>query len=134
MGERKLDMSRLTDFELSVLIMERNACSYKAEQIDELLNRVGEVKGLLDAQNPEAPSIERSQLPGSFELNHLPWKSHKTKETAGPEESAWIFGKTSGAEALVAALKTKGGKAKIGNFEYQLQGNEHQFIARKPLE
>ena len=133
MSEHKPDLSKLTDYEFSMLIIERNICNYKAEQIDELLNKIGEAKGLSTAEKSAAPLNQQSQLPGSFELNKLPWKSYKTKENAGPEEAAWIFAKTSGAEALVATLKTENGQAKIGSYEYQLQGKEHQFIARTPV-
>ena len=38
-----------------------------------------------------------------------------------------------GAEALLATLKSKDGKVTIGSFEYQLQGNARQFVARNPI-
>ena len=45
----QIDVSKLTDFEISVLIIERDTCQYKAERVDELLNRIGEAKGFVDA-------------------------------------------------------------------------------------
>jgi len=132
MSEHKIDFSKLTDYEISMLIIERNSCNYKAEQITELLNKVGESKGLTNT----APSNEKEQaqkLSGSNDFNELPWKSFKTKEKVEPTEVGWIFSKTAGADALLATIKTNGGKAQIGDFEYQLQGPERQFIARKPV-
>ncbi|MGA3289484.1 MAG: hypothetical protein ABSD42_04505 [Candidatus Bathyarchaeia archaeon] len=38
-----------SDFEVQMLIIERNCSNYRMEQIDELLNRIGEAKGLQDA-------------------------------------------------------------------------------------
>jgi hypothetical protein len=75
---------------------------------------------------------KKTELPGSENLKDLPWKSYQTKEAARPEEAAWIFANTKGAEALLAILKTKD-KSQIGTFEYSLSGAEKQFITRKPL-
>lgn len=115
-----------------MLIIERNACNYKAEQITDLLNKVGESKGLTNTA-PKNEKEQAKQLPGSNDFNELPWKSYKTKEKAEPTEAGWIFSNTIGAEALLATIKTNGDKTQIGNFEYQLQGSERQFIARKPV-
>jgi hypothetical protein len=132
MTEQKINLSKLTDYDISMLIIERNACNYKAEQITELLNKVGESKQLTNATQPNEKD-QAQQLPGSNDLNELPWKSYKTKEKAEPTEAGWIFTKTAGANALLATIKTNGGKAQIGDFEYQLQRPEQQFIARKPI-
>ena len=75
---------------------------------------------------------KRDVLPGSEDLTKLPWKSYQTKETAKENEAAWVFANTKGAESLLALLKTKD-KATIGNFTYELQGKEKQFISRKPV-
>jgi hypothetical protein len=74
-----------------------------------------------------------TELPGSEKLVELPFISYKTKETAKEKEAGWIFANTKGAEALLATLKSKDGKARVGNFDYQLQGKEKQFISRKPM-
>jgi hypothetical protein len=132
MSEHKVDFSKLTDYEILILIIERNACNYKAEQITELLNKIGESKELKNTTQPNEKD-QAQQLPGSNDLNELPWKSYKTKEKAEPTEAGWIFAKTEGANALLATIKTNGGKAQIGDYEYQLQGPERQFIARKPI-
>ncbi len=129
-GEHKIDLSKLNDFEISTLIIERNTCQHKAEQIDELLNKIGEAKGYTDATLPI--KSEPSQLPGT-DFDKLPWKSYRTKQAAGPNEAAWIFSNTKGDEALLAALKSKNGRVTIESFEYQLQGNAKQFVARNPI-
>jgi len=131
--EQNIDFSKLTDFEISMLIIERDNCQHKAEQIDELLNKIGEAKGYSDAgKTPPPIKNEPSQLPGT-DFDKLPWKSYQTKQAAKPDEAAWIFSNAQGAEALLSTLKSKDGKATIGSSEYQLQGAERQFIARKPV-
>ena len=130
---QKIDCSKLSDFEILVLVTRRNVCQYEVEQTDEILNKIGEAKGLSDAgKTPTPTKNEPSQLPGT-DFDKFPWKSYKTKQVAGPDEAAWIFSNAEGAEALLSTLKSKDGKAKIGSFEYQLQGAERQFIARKPV-
>jgi hypothetical protein len=119
-----------SDYEISMLIIERDACYTKAQAIDELLNRIGQAKGFADASKPTSKP-DNSGLPGT-DLSNLPWKSYKTKQNATPDEAAWIFSNTQGAEALLATLKSNDGKKTIGNFEYTFSGNEKQFIARKP--
>jgi hypothetical protein len=130
MSEHKIDFSKLTNYEISMLIIERNICSYKVEQINELLSQIGESKGLTN--NEQQNQKDQCQT-GLKDLNELPWKSYKTNEKTDQKEAGWIFAKTTGAEALSATLKASDGKTKIGDFEYQLQGPERQFIARKPV-
>ncbi len=119
-----------SDYEISMLIIERDACYTKAQAIDELLNKIGQAKGFADASKPTSKP-DTSGLPG-IDLNKLPWKSYKTKQSATLEEAAWIFSNTKEAEALLATLKSHDGKTTIGNFEYTFSGNEKQFISRKP--
>jgi hypothetical protein len=40
------DSPQLTDLELTLLIIERDICQYKKERIDELLNKIGEARGI----------------------------------------------------------------------------------------
>lgn len=125
------DPSKINDFEIAMLTLELNSCYHRIQLISELLTKIGEAKGITDNENQQTkPSA--NQLPGT-DLDKLPWKSYQTKQTAKPDEAAWIFSNAQGAEALLATLKSKDGSAKIGNFEYQLQGAERQFIARKPV-
>jgi hypothetical protein len=76
--------------------------------------------------------VKTAALPGT-DFSSLPWKSYKTKTDAKEGEAAWIFSNTAGAEALLATLKSKDGKARVGTYDYQLQGKEKQFISRKPV-
>jgi hypothetical protein len=41
-----------SDYEISMLIIERDACYTKAQAIDELLNKIGQAKGYADALEP----------------------------------------------------------------------------------
>ncbi len=81
---------------------------------------------------PAGVQAEKTELPGSVDLQSLPWKSYATKQAAEKDEAGWIFANTKGAEALLATLKTKD-KAQIGSMEYSRQGPEKQFISRKPV-
>jgi len=47
---KEADVSKLSDFEISILVIERDTAQFKAERIDELLNKVGEAKGYVKAQ------------------------------------------------------------------------------------
>jgi hypothetical protein len=47
------DLSKVSDFEVSLLIIERDTCQYKKECIDELLNKIGNAKGLVDSEKPK---------------------------------------------------------------------------------
>jgi cell division septation protein DedD len=98
-------------------------------------NKIAELYMATDAKkavSAPTPKPETAPLPGT-DFSRLPWKSYKTKEAAEPNEAAWIFSNANGAEALLATLKSKDWKATIGTFEYQLQGKDRQFIARKPV-
>jgi hypothetical protein len=128
------DTLNINDYEIAMLTIERDSCYLKAQQIDELLNKIGQAKGFADAEEKaqkQTPEKNPSDLPGT-DISKLPWKSYKTKQNATPEEAAWIFSNTKEAEALLATLKSSDGKKIIGNFEYSFSGNEKQFIARKP--
>jgi len=46
----QVDVSNLTDFEISMLVLERDVSQYRVERIDELLNKIGETKGFADAE------------------------------------------------------------------------------------
>lgn len=63
-------------------------------------------------------------------LDQLPWKTFHTKESAKPEEAAWIFSTVS--HDLATELKAKG-KVQDAKFEYGFSGKDDVFINRKPL-
>lgn len=66
-----------------------------------------------------------------LDVDKLPFISYKTKETAKENEVGWIFSNKPEAADLLGLLRRNSGKMRIGNFDYQLQGNE-KFIARIP--
>lgn len=47
------DLSKLTDFEITMLVIERDTAQFKAGRIDELLNKCGRAKGFVDAEKKE---------------------------------------------------------------------------------
>jgi len=132
------DLSKTSDFEIANLIAKRDVLQYAIETIDQILNKIGEAKGLTDSTNPpHQPTNQPNQnvtKPTNTEPNfdHLPWKSYATKQNADPNESAWIFANTKGAETLLTTLKNNNDKTTIGTFKYSLQGTDPQFIARNP--
>lgn len=52
---KEVDVSKLSDFEISILVIERDTAQFKVGKIDELLNRYGRAKGFVDAER-ESPS------------------------------------------------------------------------------
>jgi hypothetical protein len=92
-------------------------------------NKIAQLYLATNAEKTAAPAKSESTDSGS-DLSKLPWRSYATKQPAGPDEAAWVFSDTKGAEALLATLKSKNGKATLGNLTYTLQGSERQFIAR----
>lgn len=62
MTEKKVDLSKLTDFEISLLIIERDTAQFRKERIDELLNMVGAAKGFEDAERKEPPVEQPKKL------------------------------------------------------------------------
>ena len=87
----------------------------------------------LGQEKPTKTATQTAELPAGVDIAGLPWKSYKTKEVAKPEEAGWIFSNIKGAESLVSLLKIKGEKCVVGEFEYQIQGDKGQFIARRPV-
>lgn len=52
----QIDIAKFSDFEISMLIIERDSAQFKAERIDELLNKYGRAKGLVDAKKEKQPT------------------------------------------------------------------------------
>lgn len=71
-GFPEIDVSKLTDFEVSLLIIERDVCQYKRERIDELLNKIGEAKGFVEAKEESGsePLIDDSVY-AQFNWEHI---------------------------------------------------------------
>jgi hypothetical protein len=88
---------------------------------------------IVEPQTQMAKQEMKSEELPRADLAKLPWKSYQTKQDAKENEAAWIFSNTAGAEALLATLKAKDGKTRMGDFDYQIQGQEKQFISRKPV-
>lgn len=54
----KIDYSKISDFELSILIANRDIAAYEVERYDEILNKIGEVKGFAEAEKPKESGID----------------------------------------------------------------------------
>lgn len=78
----QIDVSKLTDFEIGLLILERDVSQYRVERIDELLNRIGESKGFAEAEKKPPTCVpegtftilkfeqQKGEKLGEFEVAH----------------------------------------------------------------
>jgi hypothetical protein len=78
----QIDVPQLTDFEVSMLVIERDVAQFKMNAIDELLNKVGEVKGYTEAQQKTTGFVQeetfttlkfeqaKGERLGEFEVSH----------------------------------------------------------------
>jgi len=53
----QIDVSKITDFEISLLLLERDVSQYRVERFDDLLNKIGEAKGFAEAENKPASFV-----------------------------------------------------------------------------
>ena len=120
----------LTPYDIEKIKHKMEMHQREVDYYQELLTAYGKAKGYTDKKTDS--EADKTQT-GNEIFDKLPWRSYTTKQAADPEEAAWIFSNTQGAESLVSTLKAKDGKATIGRFEYQLQGPEQKFLARKPV-
>jgi hypothetical protein len=103
---------KLSDLEISILLIRRNVCLYEKEQIDELLDKIGQAKSCEDSVGRES--------------------NKENRRPANEKEAGWIFVDTKGAEALKATLKTKD-TVRIGLFDYKLTGKGIARVSRTSL-
>lgn len=52
----KVDLRQVSDFDIQCLMIERDACQFRAQQIDALLNEIGSQKGYVDTAKKEGPA------------------------------------------------------------------------------
>lgn len=70
----KVDLSKVSDFEIQCLIIERDISHFRTEKYDELLNQIGEAKGTEAAtQKKPTAKAEISEEP----LNSQSWEDGK---------------------------------------------------------
>ena len=105
MNEKKaqVDVSKLSDFEISMLVIDRDTAQFRVERIDELLNKVGEAKGYVEAQ-------KRTWNPKKIE-----WI--ETSGTKGLYDKASPQG-TDDFKAMLIDLKKHSGKLSCDGFFY----------------
>jgi len=101
-------------------------------------NLTGLLDGWLSSGRPPAPAPVKP-LPqlDPDELEKLPWKTYRTKETAKPGEAAWTMRDTKGAEALVDLLEKQGKEVRVQigtqNYVVKFSGDKKQFLGRAPI-
>lgn len=62
MSEKKqFDVSKLTDFEIALLLIDRDSAQYRKERIDEVLNQIGAAKGYEDAKKSESATAPKKE-------------------------------------------------------------------------
>lgn len=61
-----VDYSKITDFELAIILAERDIAAFKIERYDEIINAIGQAKGLLDAEKAKTTRREQAVLEENF--------------------------------------------------------------------
>jgi len=107
--KRQIDVSSFTDFEVSVLVIERDTAQFRVERIDELLNKVGEAKGYVEAQK------------GTWDPKKVEWV--ETAGTKGLYDKASAQG-TDDFKAMLIDLKKHDGKLSRDGFFYWVFSDE----------
>jgi len=122
---KEVDVSKLSDFEISILVIERDTAQFKASRIDELLNEYGRAKGFVDAEKKETTTK-------SYDVEKIHWVEKTGAK--GPYEHA--DPKTEGGkpdfQALLADLKGHDSKFRHGGLFYWVF-NDAASIGRKKL-
>ena len=130
----KIDYSKISDFELSILITNRDIAAYKVERYDEILNKIGESKGFSEAEKQKSQTTEidealflclkfeaqTGQKLGNYEI------ADKTKNNPEEWQKAFDILKKSG-----ATIKDR---AKGQNFSYWLYGDFERIYRQKRRE
>ncbi|MEM2108762.1 MAG: hypothetical protein QXL10_05720 [Candidatus Bathyarchaeia archaeon] len=126
MSKQKTDYSKFTDFEITMLIIERNTCEYKREQIEELLNEIGKTKGFVDSSETEPATIKEDKI----DFENLSWEKkqgekgeyEQTSEKANQNNSLW--------QQLKAALKEHDGFWQNNGYKYWFHRSNAAIIDR----
>lgn len=120
---------KLSDFEVSMLIIERDACQYKKERIDELLNKVGAAKGLTDA---EKEKVTKPAAPeAALDVSKLFWEKKQgekgeykqTSEKANQNCDVW--------KQLKAKVKEHKGFWQNGDYKFWFHQQDEGVIDRR---
>lgn len=72
---------KASDFEVSLLIIERDTCQYKKERLDELLNKIGEARGYADVEKKASVAPEAKNDPAA--VNELTFTMLKFEAQKG---------------------------------------------------
>lgn len=128
----KIDYSKISDFELSILIANRDIAAYEVERYDEILNKIGEVKGFAEAEKPKESGIDekvfsclkfeaqQGQKLGQYEI------ADKTKNLSEDWQKGYDILKKAG-----ATIKDR---AKGQTFSFWLYGDFERIYRQKRRE
>ena len=85
----KPDYSKISDFEISVVLAERDIAQYRVERLDQILGAIGQAKGFEDSANQKKVTERKSkqQTEASkeekkldFDPEKLPWENIEAKD------------------------------------------------------
>lgn len=102
MSEKEtVDVSKLSEFEISILLIERDTAQFKAERIDALINKYGRVKGFVDAEKKGSelsPFVDETTF---YILKFEPQKGERLGEFAVADKASNIPDKFSQAYGIL---------------------------------
>ncbi len=126
MGEKKPqnDLTKLTDYEVSLLILERDVAQCRVERIEKILNKVCEAQGFIESQKPQP----QDEQPKTWDPNKIKWT--KQEGSRGPYEKSGDVN-SSDFKALLKDLAHNNGKLiHEGLFYWSFESGS--TVGRKP--
>jgi hypothetical protein len=124
MNEKKeQDAPKLTDFELELLVIERDVAHYRVERLDDLLNRVGVAQGYADASKPKEEATQ--------DFSKLPWEAKQGEKGAYEQTSERACQNSDLWKNLKAELKDHRGFWQNGGYKYWIHHGEETIIDRR---
>lgn len=129
-----VNYSKISEGEIALILIERDLAAQKVERYDEILNKIGEIKGFSEAekQKPQSPEIDEAlfsclnfeaqtgQKLGNYEI------ADKSKNNLTEWQKAFDILKK-----LNATIKDR---AKGQNFSYWLYGDFERIYRQKRRE
>lgn len=58
MKKLSVDFSKISDFELSILLAERDIAHFRYERLDQIISEIGQVLGMAESEKPQRPEID----------------------------------------------------------------------------
>jgi len=134
MNEEKkpqVDLPKLSDFEISMLVLERDVSQYRVERIDELLNKIGEAKVLADVEKKPGTFVQEETF---IMLKFEPAKGERLGEFEVAHKSSNLPDKWSHAYNILrqnnAVINSRYGGPDY-QFSYWLYGEDRIYRQRR---